>query len=200
MDAGVLLILFFLAVAGLLAAGGVMAWRAFLERRAQSLKDAPQHRLLTGVVVLGDVQSRTLDQFIAVGLKGTQTRSAIHEGRVPLLLTYTIKRVANGAEHTLWVSLGGPPIKDDAVAKRALAEQAQFAVYLAMMTRLVPPTPVDLDVARRSLGLTRTVTEEDTRAMQTRRLRAPPMEEAEGLHARAEAEAAEVRRQLGVEG
>lgn len=185
---------FFVVTAALAAAGGVLAYRAggaWLKARRERVLDSP---LLAGARVLADVQGRALDQFVAHGLKGTQTRSALHDRRVRI--AYTIKRLPNGIEHRFCASLEGTGARDASAAARELGELAGFAVYLAMLTRLEPPVPLDLDVAQHSLGVTRVLSEDQTRAMQRQKLKVPTLAEAEALSAKAAPEAKAVRREV----
>jgi hypothetical protein len=80
--------------------------------------------------------------------------------------------------------------------KALMAELAPLAVFLAGFTGLEPVMPLDVDLAQASVGLTRVLTDEQSRALELKRVPRPGAEELEARWAKAQEQAGEVRRDI----
>lgn len=190
-----LVTVFFVAAFGVvivLVVMGVSFGRRAFEARRERLAQRKDPTAAALDVFL-DVRSRVLKQFLAAGFKGTQLRHAIHQGTVRV--TYQAKKLPNGVEHKLLLSPEGA-LPQDAGKKALMAELAPLAVFLAGFTGLEPVMPLDVDLAQASVGLTRVLTDEQSRALEMKRVPRPGAEEIAVRWAKAQEQAGEVKRDI----
>lgn len=164
----------FLIALGVVAAAGATAVVVLKRRKANQTGPSPGDLVALASLVI-DVQQRAIDSFILAQLRGAQLRNGMF-GQATRI-SYALKRQPNGVEHQLAISFEGrpPPVAGDPKDEAELAELARLAVFVTMLAKLQPVDPLDVEAQKRQLGVTRTLTE-----LETRELKRPPHVPPEG--------------------